>query len=55
MKVSPGPESAGHPDVFALGDMVSLTDANGVLVPGLAPAAMQMGVTRQRSSSPNCR
>ena len=33
----------GHPNVFAIGDMVSLTDVNGVLVPGVSPAAMQMG------------
>lgn len=33
----------GHPEVFALGDMVSLTDKNGRVVPGLSPAAMQMG------------
>lgn len=33
----------GHPEVFGLGDMVSLTDKNGRVVPGLSPAAMQMG------------
>src|SRR5688572_5660439 len=33
----------GHPEVFALGDMASLTDANGVVVPGVAQGAMQMG------------
>ncbi len=33
----------GHPEVFAVGDMASLTDRNGVLVPGVAPAASQMG------------
>ena len=31
------------PEVFALGDMVSLTDAKGKLVPGVAQGAMQMG------------
>ncbi|MGI9241944.1 MAG: NAD(P)/FAD-dependent oxidoreductase [Verrucomicrobiales bacterium] len=38
-----------HPEAFAIGDMVSLTDAAGVQVPGVAPAAMQMGkhVARQ--------
>jgi NADH dehydrogenase len=34
----------GHPEVFAVGDIVSLTDANGVLVPGVSPAAIQMGI-----------
>jgi NADH dehydrogenase len=33
---------AEHPTVFAIGDIASCTDANGVLVPGVAPAAMQM-------------
>lgn len=33
----------GHPEVFAIGDLVSLTDKNGVKVPGVAPAATQMG------------
>jgi NADH dehydrogenase len=34
----------GHPEVFAIGDIVSLTDANGVLVPGVSPGAIQMGI-----------
>jgi NADH dehydrogenase len=33
----------GHPNAFAVGDIVSLVDANGVTVPGVSPAAMQMG------------
>ena len=33
-----------HPEVFAIGDIVSLTDANGVLVPGVSPGAIQMGI-----------
>jgi NADH dehydrogenase len=33
----------GHPDVFALGDLAVLSDANGHTVPGIAPAALQMG------------
>lgn len=33
----------GHPEVSAIGDIVSLTDSNGVLVPGVSPGAMQMG------------
>jgi NADH dehydrogenase len=35
----------GHPEVFALGDMVRVRDVNGepVVLPGLAPVAMQQG------------
>jgi NADH:ubiquinone reductase (H+-translocating) len=33
----------GHPEVFVLGDLVKLVDPKGQLVPGVAPAAMQMG------------
>lgn len=33
----------GHPEVFAAGDVASLTDVNGVRVPGVSPAAIQMG------------
>jgi NADH dehydrogenase len=33
-----------HPNVFAIGDIVSLLRDNGKPVPGVAPAAMQMGV-----------
>jgi NADH dehydrogenase len=43
LKVRPDLSLPGHPEVFALGDLVTLTDRNGVLVPGVSPAAMQMG------------
>jgi NADH dehydrogenase len=33
----------GHPEVSAIGDIVSLTDTNGMLVPGVSPGAIQMG------------
>jgi NADH dehydrogenase len=33
----------GHPNVFVLGDLASCQDANGKQVPGVAPAAIQMG------------
>ncbi len=33
----------GHPEVFAVGDIVNLKDAKGQQVPGVSPAAMQMG------------
>lgn len=32
-----------HPDVFVIGDSAAVIDANGVAVPGISPAAMQMG------------
>lgn len=43
IEVQPDLSLPGHPEVFALGDIVKLTDAKGVAVPGVAPAAMQMG------------
>lgn len=43
VKVQPDLSLPGHPEVFALGDMVTLTDAKGVVVPGVAQGAMQMG------------
>ena len=32
-----------HPEVFVLGDLASLTDEHGKMLPGLAPVAMQQG------------
>jgi NADH dehydrogenase len=43
VKVNPDLSVPGYPNVFAAGDMASLVDANGVLVPGVSPAAMQEG------------
>ncbi len=43
LQVQPDLSLPGHPEVFAAGDIVSLVDKNGVRVPGVAPAAMQMG------------
>src|SRR5690606_39641983 len=34
----------GHPNVFAIGDLASLKDTNGTVVPGVAQGAMQAGV-----------
>lgn len=42
LQVEPDCSLPGHPEVFAIGDIASLTDANGVTVPGVAPAAIQM-------------
>ncbi|MDB6069217.1 MAG: FAD-dependent pyridine nucleotide-disulfide oxidoreductase [Verrucomicrobiales bacterium] len=41
--VRPDGSLPGFPEVFAVGDMISLTDKNGVKVPGVAPAASQLG------------
>lgn len=43
VKVLPDLSLPGHPEAFVLGDMASLVDANGVVVPGVAQGAMQMG------------
>jgi NADH dehydrogenase len=42
IKVNPDLSLPGHPEVFAVGDIVSLMGENGKPVPGVAPAAMQM-------------
>jgi NADH dehydrogenase len=43
--VEPDLTLPGHPEVFALGDMVRVRDANGgsTVLPGVAPVAMQQG------------
>lgn len=43
IEVLPDLSLPGHPEVFAAGDLVALTDAKGVRVPGVSPAAIQMG------------
>jgi len=43
IKVLPDFSLPGHPNVFAIGDLASLKDANGVVVPGVAQGAMQPG------------
>lgn len=46
-RVTVGPDLTlpGHPEVFAIGDMIRVADAEGALasLPGLAPVAMQQG------------
>ena len=42
IKVTPNLSLPNHPEVFAIGDIVSLMQENGRPVPGVAPAAMQM-------------
>jgi NADH dehydrogenase len=60
IKVLPDLTLPGHPEVFALGDIVSLLRENGKPVPGVAPAAMQMAryvarVLKQELDSPGAR
>lgn len=43
IKVLPDLSVPGHPEVFALGDMGTLIDRKGQTVPGVSPAAIQMG------------
>lgn len=43
LKVAPDLSLPGFPNVFAIGDIVNLEDARGHQVPGVSPAAMQMG------------
>jgi NADH dehydrogenase len=43
IKVKPDLSLPGHPEIFAIGDMALVLDANGKPVPGVSPAAMQMG------------
>jgi NADH dehydrogenase len=39
----------GHPNVFVIGDLAAATQTNGKPVPGVAPAAKQMGSHVARS------
>jgi NADH dehydrogenase len=43
VKVLPDLSIPGHPEVRVLGDMITLTDPKGQVVPGVSPAAIQMG------------
>ncbi len=43
IKVNPDLTVPGHPDIFAAGDTASFADRDGKPVPGIAPAAKQMG------------
>jgi len=43
--VAPDLSLPGRPEVFVIGDMASLKDAEGKVVPGLGAAAIQMGRT----------
>ena len=41
--VNPDLSLPGHPEVFVIGDLATLKDENGKLLPGIAPVAMQEG------------
>jgi NADH dehydrogenase len=43
VKVNPDLSVPGHPEVFAVGDLAFVLQENGQPVPGVSPAAMQMG------------
>lgn len=43
IKVNPDLSLPDHPEVFAIGDMALVLQENGRPVPGVSPAAMQMG------------
>ena len=57
VQVQPDLAVPGHPDIFVAGDLAALMQANGKPVPGVAPAAKQMGryvaqVIRARPAAP---
>jgi NADH dehydrogenase len=41
--VAPDLSLPGHPEVFVIGDLATLKDENGNLLPGVAPVALQEG------------
>ncbi len=43
IKVNPDLSLPGHPEIFAIGDLALVLQENGKPVPGVSPAAMQMG------------
>ena len=43
LQVEPDLTVPGHPDIFAIGDTVTIAGPDGKPVPGIAPAAKQQG------------
>jgi NADH dehydrogenase len=44
VRVNPDLSIPGHPEVFVIGDLAAVTQDDGTLVPGVAPAAIQEGI-----------
>jgi NADH:ubiquinone reductase (H+-translocating) len=44
IKIEPDLSIPGHPEIFAVGDTASVANRDGSPVPGIAPAAKQMGM-----------
>ena len=49
VNVQPDLSIPGHPEVFVIGDLASMLDAKGKLLPGVAPVAMQQGVAASKN------
>jgi NADH dehydrogenase len=47
--VEPDLSIPGHPEVFVVGDLAACKDAEGKVVPGVAPAAVQQGMAAAKS------
>lgn len=47
--VAPDLSLPGHPEVFCIGDLASINEPDGRPVPGVAPAAIQMGQTTAKN------
>jgi NADH dehydrogenase len=43
VRVGPDLSVPGHPEIFVIGDTATLTEKKGHVIPGVAPAAKQMG------------
>jgi NADH dehydrogenase len=43
VRIEPDLSIAGHPEVFVIGDLAAVNDAEGKLLPGVAPVAIQQG------------
>jgi NADH dehydrogenase len=49
VRVQPDLSIPGHPHVFVIGDLASMADAQGKMLPGVAPVAMQQGVEASKN------
>jgi NADH dehydrogenase len=53
--VNPDLSLPGHPEIFVIGDLASLQDEQGKMLPGVAPVAMQQGVATADNIARNLR